>query len=219
MARKRPGASAVREPLSYALGSPAKVAALRALAGAGAPVTQREVARRAGVQHRSIRLALDDLVAMNVVARVEGGRDYLVRLNDAHRLTGAMRGLFAAETEHFLELRRHLAKAAHAVARRARLVNVAVFGSVARAQDTPQSDVDVLIIARDHAGLDTALAEFGAVTAVIWESVGCRVRPVGYTAADAARRWRARTGPFSGIARDALVVFGAPLKETLGGTH
>src|SRR3990172_2055699 len=73
MPRKHPSGSATREPLAFALGTPAKVSALRALAGAGEPLSQRDVARRAGVQHRSARLALDELVLLGIVFRPGGG--------------------------------------------------------------------------------------------------------------------------------------------------
>src|SRR3989304_2329780 len=86
MPRKHPSGSATREPLAFALGTPAKVSALRALAGAGEPPPRRAPARRAGVQHRSARLALDELVLLGIVSRQVGGRDYLVRLNNAHPL-------------------------------------------------------------------------------------------------------------------------------------
>jgi predicted nucleotidyltransferase len=215
MPRKRPQASAARQPLAFALGTPAKVATLRALAGAGEPITQRDAARRAGVQHRSVQLALDDLVQLAIVTRQAGGRDYLVRLNDAHRLVPVLRALFRAEADHFLELRRCLAQVASDVARRTGLVSVALFGSVARARDLPSSDCDVLIVARDDGGLTRAMEAFEVCAVVLRESHGCRLAPIGYVRTDAARRWRARAAPFNEISRDALIVFGPPLAEAL----
>lgn len=217
MPRKRPRASVLREPLAYALGTPAKVAALRALAGAGEPLTQRDVARRAGVQHRSIQLALDDLVALGVVARTKGGRDYLVQLGDGHRLVPALRTLLAAEALHFLELRTQLAEAARSVARSAGLVSLVLFGSVARGEDHLESDCDVFLVTREAAGIGPALAALGAVAERLERSHGCRVRPVAYSLRDAARRWRSREAPFAAIARDAVVVFGPTLTEALNG--
>src|SRR3990172_3371598 len=119
MPRKHPSGSATREPLAFALGTPAKVSALRALAGAGEPLSQRDIARRAGVQHRSARLALDELVLLGIVSRHAGGRDYLVRLNHAHRLAPALRELFSAEAGHFLDLPRPPAPGPPPRARRA----------------------------------------------------------------------------------------------------
>lgn len=217
MARTPPPTSALREPLAYALGTPAKIATLRVLAGAGQPLTQREVARRAGVQHRAVQRALDELVPLGIVTRLEGGRDYLVRLSDDHRLSASFRALFASEAEHFLDLRRALAEAAQGMARRTGLVNLVLFGSVARARDGVESDCDLLVVARDQRGLDAALAGLASVAPRLESSHGCRVRPIGYTLEDAIGRWRSGEAPFPGIRRDGLVVFGRPLEDGLRG--
>ena len=217
MPRTSPSASALREPLAYALATPAKVATLRVLAGAGEPLTQREVARRAGVQHRAVRRALDELVPLGIVARQQGGRDYLVRLSDDHRLSAPFRSLFASEAEHFLDLRRALAEAARGIARRSGLVSLVLFGSVARARDGVESDCDLLVVARDQHGLDAALGGLASVASRLEASHGCHLRPIGYTLEDAAAGWRSGQAPFPAIRRDGLTLFGRPLEDSLGG--
>jgi predicted nucleotidyltransferase len=215
MARKRSTSSAIREPLARALGTLAKVAALRALCGTDEPISQRDLARRSGVQHRSIQIALDDLVILGIVSRLHGGRDYLVQLNTQHRLAAPLRALFAAEAGNFLAVRRELSTFATTIAARTRLVNLALFGSVARAQDLPGSDCDLILIARDQKGLDAALVELAAVAALLDERYGVRIRPIGYTRADATARWKKNEAPFPGIREDGLVLFGSPLNKTL----
>lgn len=103
--------SVIREPLSFAMGTRGKVGCLRVLALIPGPSTQRELARRARFQHRTVKLALEDLVACGVVARIEGSRDFLVSLNHEHRLAPTLRELFRQEAEHFLELRPDLVRA------------------------------------------------------------------------------------------------------------
>jgi predicted nucleotidyltransferase len=219
MLARLPSASALREPLRHVLGSPAKVAALRALAAAGEPITQRDVARRAGVLHRSIQLALNDLVHLGVITRQVGGRDYLVRINRAHRLSASITALFTAEAGHFLELRQKLAAVANGIPRRSRPMSVALFGSVARAVDTPSSDCDLLIIAGATSGLDICLNAFIAAADDIRETIGSRIAPIGYLRAEASRSWKSRRAPFDTIRRDALTVYGIPLAEALGDTR
>jgi predicted nucleotidyltransferase len=161
--------------------------------------------------------ALDDLVALGIVHRTIGGRDHLVRLNPEHRLHAPLTALIARESELFLELRQRLAAIATGTARRARLVSVALFGSVARAQDRVDSDCDVLVVARDAAGLDVAMTTLEQAADSLHRAYGCVVRPVGYVQRDAARKFRARAAPFPDIARDGLVVYGPPLAEALRG--
>lgn len=215
---RRPSSSAVREPLAHALGSVARVAALRVLVGAGEQLTQREVARRAGLQHRSIQLALHDLVALGLISRWEGGRDHVVRLQEEHRLVPAIRELFRREADHFLELRQELTTAAARLTRRSGLAGLALFGSVARGTDRPDSDLDLLVLVRHARDLEPALAAVGALAPRLQEKYGARLRPIGYVVRDAARLWRRKKAPFADMRQDAMVLAGPPLPELLHGT-
>lgn len=216
-ATKAPTESPVRDPLSYFLGTRAKVACLRILALIAEPVTQRELARRTGLQHRTIQLALQDLVTLGLVTRIEGGRDFLVRLNREHRLAPAVHEMFRREAEHFLELRRALVEAAARGKRNAGLVSLLVFGSVARGEDDVSSDLDVMVIAADAAAREHALERLEAAADNLRRRFGVRLRPIGYTVARARRLWRARRAPFPDVGRDAIVLFGKPVAAALNG--
>ncbi|MEE8117120.1 MAG: nucleotidyltransferase domain-containing protein [Gemmatimonadales bacterium] len=214
---KRPQGGPTREPLSYLFGTRAKVSCVRVMCAAGDPITQREVARRAGVQHRSAQLALDELVAVGLVSRIEGGRDFLVRLNDEHHLGSAVRSLFNAEAAQFLELRRRLVEIATGGARVREIRSAVLFGSVARGDDRPDSDLDLLLIVADAGARERLLERFYAAVPHLHARFGCRVRPLAYTLAESRRCWRAHEPPLPDVARDGLVLFGPPLPDLLGG--
>jgi predicted nucleotidyltransferase/predicted transcriptional regulator len=213
-AGKRPTGSAVREPLSYALGTRAKVACLRVLSLVDGPLTQREVARRAHLQHRSAQLALDELVALGVVSRVEGGRDFLVRLNSRHRLAASLAGAFHAEAAHFLELRRRLVELAAPSRRGSGITSLVLFGSAARGDDDPESDLDLLLVAADP---EPALERVQAGVEEVVRVFGVRVKPIAYTTADARRLYRRRLPPLREIARDGVLLFGSPMRDLVNG--
>lgn len=212
---KRPTGSAVREPLSYALGTRAKVACLRILALTRQPITQRELARRAHLQHRSVQLALDELVALALVSRIEGGRDFLVSLNSAHRLAQPLGELFRREADHFLDLRSSIVDLAGAGPRRGRPLAVVLFGSAARGADDAESDLDVLLIAPDEATRTTVLDRIQERAEEIRRRFGVRVKPVGYTVSEAHRLWRERGSPLQEVAQDGLVLSGTRIAELL----
>jgi predicted nucleotidyltransferase len=205
--------SAIREPLSFALSSPGRVAALRTLAGITEGITQRDVSRRAGIQNRSAQVALDDLVRLGIVSRQIGGRDSLVSLNRAHRLHEALLALFARESDHFAELRRDLAE----VTAFRGVLSVALFGSVARGVDGPASDCDLLIVARDEEAISSAIDHVGEQAERLRARYGCRVAPIGYEIGEARRRWKSQRAPFRDVRRDELFIRGLPLNEVLGG--
>jgi len=205
--------SAGREPLSFVLGSPAKVAALRVLVGTGAPITQRDLARRAGIQHRSAQAALEVLVQMGIVTRQLGGRDHLVALNDAHQLAHAVSTLFGTESGYFTGL---LAALAELLPKRV-VLSAVLFGSTARGTDGPESDYDLLVIGRDAESLATVLDGVGEQGKSITRRFGRRVAPIGYPLNEAQRRRKARRAPFEDIGRDAVQVCGQPLAKVLDG--
>jgi len=195
-------------------GTRTKVAVLRVLSGAGSPVSQREVARRARLTPRSVGVALDDLVAIGVVHRHLGGREHLLTLNEGHTLAPALRALFVADVNYFAALRRALA----AVAREDQdsgLVTVAVFGSVARAQEAPVSDLDLLVIGRTPTAADHWRSRYLDAAPGLQKRFGALVNPVAYALAEARRRWTQRLSPFPEVMRDAVVVAGSALREVL----
>lgn len=211
---RRPAPGALRAPLDVALGAPARIAVLRVLTALPAPLSQRELARRAGTQVRSAQQALEALAALGLVTRTVGGRDTLVRLNVAHHLAPTLRALFDAEADGFRRLRANLVAAVPARWRR-RMASLVAFGSAARAQDAPGSDLDLLLIVADgadRAGTETAVTE---AAAGLVPSFGVRVRVLTYTRHDARARYRRRQPPFDTLTVDAVPLLGPPLAELL----
>lgn len=206
-----------REPLSHLLGTRAKVSCLRVLAGTEGMITQREVARRAGLQHRTAQLALEELVTLGVVRRIEGGRDFLVGFSEAHALSGPLRQLFRSESAYFLALRQRLVAVAATAPRKAAIKSLILFGSVARGDDRLGSDVDLLVVTRNETAIDSALAHVNAAAAELRELFGCAVRAIAYPETELRRRWRRREAPLPDIVRDHIVLAGPTLRELLDG--
>lgn len=204
----------LHEPAGVLLGTRTKVAVLRILSGTGSPLSQREVARRARLTPRSVGVALDDLVATGVVHRHLGGREHLLTLNAGHALAPTLRALFVADTNYFAALRQALAAVA-GVDKGSGLVSVAVFGSVARAQEAPASDLDLLILGRTPSMAERWRSRYLEAASDIQERFGTRVNPVAYALPEARRRWARRLPPFPDLMQDAIVVVGSPLQGVL----
>lgn len=210
-APRRPPAGPLRAPLAHALGTPAKVALLRLLAGGGDPVSQREAARRTGIQVRSAQRALDDLVALGVVTRLAGGREYLVHLNTEHRLAPALAILFDAEADLFRTLRESLGQVA--ARQRPQPLALLLFGSAARGDDRLDSDLDILGVARTAVDAGALLEDLAETAAGIRKTFGAELRPVVLTLAQLRGQWRTRGSLPRRAAEDALLIFGRSLPD------
>lgn len=208
-----PPAPPLHEPLGAVLGTRAKVDLLRVLTAGGAPMSQRELARRAGVTLRSAQAALVDLYGVGVARKLEGGRDHLTVLNDRHQLAPALVAVFSAEAELALGVRRSIVALARGDRRPP--LGLYLFGSVARADETTESDLDVLLIARDAPHRELLLGRVLAGVDLLRVQYGVRLSPLAYTLEEARRGWAARAAPWPDIARDVVPMLGPPLSELL----
>ncbi|MCL2490516.1 MAG: nucleotidyltransferase domain-containing protein [Propionibacteriaceae bacterium] len=136
----------------------AKGAVLDVLLRTGKPMTGRHVAAMVGAKHSlwAVQAALRELVAIGLVIAETYGRSTLHRLNEQHALVPALR-----EIARPVEVLRRVVQDASPSAKA-----VILFGSVARGQAGPSSDVDLAVLA--PAGWDGSLALQDAV----WERIG-----------------------------------------------
>ena len=134
-------------PLDHVLTNRGKVRLLRALIPLSRPVSGREAAKLARLSQTPALRALDDLVTLGVLHRMETPSQHLYEVSRTHQLVrDGLEPLFRAERERIGQvldaLRTVLGPDAN------RIVSAAVFGSAARGQDRPGSDFDVLVIAK-----------------------------------------------------------------------
>jgi predicted nucleotidyltransferase len=136
--------SHVRHPLTAIFGSVGNVRVLRALAADRSPQSAPHLARLAGLSPQGARLVLDTLSGQQL-AKVHGsGRSQLYALNESHPLAPALVALFEAEQQRWELL---LSQIGEVLAKRGAAVRAAwLYGSVARAQDTPRSDLDIALL-------------------------------------------------------------------------
>lgn len=201
-------------PLGVVLGTRAKVDILRVLTAQGAPMSQRELARRARVTLRSAQAALAELHAVGVVEKLVGGRDHLTRLNASHVLAPTLTALFDAEAELARNMRTAIATIA--IGDKDPPAGLYLFGSVARAEETIDSDVDILLIARDAKQRDALLDRTLAGVESMRARYGVSIAPIAYTIREAKAAWGAKAAPWPELARDVVPILGPPLGELLG---
>lgn len=181
---------------------------LGVLVRAREPLSGREIARRAGRSPRGATLVLSHLVGSAIVHRRDHPPASLFSLNDEHLAVAPLRALSDLWPKGVLELlRRHLDEW------EPEALSVSIFGSLARGEADPDSDIDVLVlrspdIPADHAGWEKQL---GDLERAVEQATGNSTRILEFTADELQD-----DTPLRGeLVRDALFVAGLDLKAAL----
>jgi predicted nucleotidyltransferase len=170
------------------LRSRSRVAVLRALLDSATGLTGNQVSRVAEMSPRSAFNALSALEALGVVRRQRGGRDHLFTLNRNHFLvTHCVLPIFQSEIEYSENL-----VAAVGSLVRDKVVGASVFGSVARHEETPSSDLDICCIVRDRQSASAVESAINSETHTLYREYGVRISPLVITVAEFRKKRRSR---------------------------
>lgn len=144
--------SHIRYPLTTLLGSAGNVRLLRALATDPLPQSAPHLANQAGLSPQGARIVLDGFAKQQLVKVHGSGRARLYALNESHAFAKVLKDLFQAEFYRWeglmASLRETLDK--HGTAVRAAWL----YGSVARGEDTPHSDLDIALLVSSSEAAD-----------------------------------------------------------------
>lgn len=139
---------------------------LTVLVRSGLPLTGKRVAEMAGASIEQTRQVLLRLVDAGLVDSRRAGQAVLYGANASHVLWPAVQQLVNAADQAVWSVKQRISQAIEDVLQPedSTRVTAAVFGSVARGDSRPDSDVDVLLITPDH--LDDAQVEALVVTTI-----------------------------------------------------
>jgi predicted nucleotidyltransferase len=208
----------LHSPLDGVLGSITKVRLLRAIVPLTRPVALREAARLAGVSVAAAQAALQDLADLQIVERREATAQHLYRFNREHALAPPIEQLFGAEHGRRQAIIDSLAKKLRSKPARG-VRSAAIFGSAARGDDRPGSDLDVLIIVRDvqsERQVQEAMADLGPV---LERTQGLRLSPMILTIDELLRRARGGDPFVSEVVKDGMSVLGPSVESLLRQTR
>jgi len=193
---------AFRRPLDQVFSAPSHIAILRALLDTAEGMSGRQVARLARINHQACATALHRLEALEVVQRQGAGQSQLFRLNRDHILVrDLLVPLLRREREVFLgvlERLRHLAAA--------RGVRALLFGSAARGEEGPESDLDLLLLADGVRGRQIARQVAEEARAILWKEWGLRVNPIVLSQRAVELRRKRRDPLIANILREGIDV-------------
>lgn len=145
----------LRNPLDDVLSSRAKVSILRVLCHVNAPLSGREISRRAGIWSGPGSRALRELTASGIITCQHHGRTNTYALADISvPLVRRVRDLFWAEGQRPGDFCESL------LGDVPELLSIILFGSEARGEARPDSDTDLLlVIERKNESLDRRISD------------------------------------------------------------
>nr|WP_294553200.1 nucleotidyltransferase domain-containing protein [uncultured Rhodopila sp.] len=204
MARSSPR-SAQRYPLTATPGTEANVRLLRELFRHGGQTSAPHLAARTGLARAGVRAGLAALEGMGIVASARTGRTHLYNACADHPLSACLAALFEAEEARFTAIRDTVRSAAAGSG--ADVIAAWIYGSVARGEDRPNSDVGIAVVAAPAQRarvLDPTRAALVAPAATL----GFVPSVIGLDRGDLRRLAREHDPWWRGVVADAIVLAG-----------
>ena len=204
--------SAFRSPLDHALGSIARVRVLRELALHGGFVSVSSLVASARVDPVSARNAVRVLEEIGLVETQGGLRSRLYRLSPRDSLSGPIRQLFRKEASRWSTLEDGLRRAIRELSPRP--LAAWLYGSSARREDVPQSDIDVMIVTEER-HLESQSQELRDRVWKLRLPLASRANVTGMSEKDFLSLQRRQPRLWTNIKRDAIPLLGKAPDELL----
>jgi len=197
--------------LDEILGPHSKISVLRVLFAQDG-LSGREIARRAGLSPRAASLALTHLVKVGVLRKRSVGSTHQFAIDrKRHIVSAALSTLFQEEAGLADAMGQHVMCSIG----RDKCVSVAIFGSYARGEASPGSDLDVLVLLGDSIRARKVRASLQAGAEKFYELFGVSLAPYVIGTDEFAQRLRRGDKLVKAMVREARVVSGKPLTEVL----
>jgi len=188
------------DPLDDILGNRTQIKLLRLLSRTRSAHTGRELARLIGQSHNTVRYALEELELNGLVVKQQAGRSNLYSLDEDNIvykqiLSPAFKleeGLFAEVAKIFSD---KLGED---------LVAVILFGSVAKGEEDPNSDIDLVLVFKDEVSLEDKEDEIADASLQVTKSFGNQVSTISLGSTEFERKKKSRRGLWREIAKTGI---------------
>ena len=180
---------------------PTKVRLLRFLFETRPEMTGRELARFAKISHMQVYRNLDDLKSNGIVTKKRVGGAYVFSLNEKNVLVKeVLNTLFQKEGKLLDDVLKaiFLKKASN-------MLSVVVFGSAAKGEERPASDVDIFILTKNESESNLVNDFLSDAELRFYEQTGNRLSPIVMTIAELKGKYKTNKTLFSSILSGKMV--------------
>lgn len=204
--------SHLRFPLTRLLGSNGNIRVLRALLAFGAPLSTVQLARDTALTRQGVLLVVENLVGQGLVTVFGQPRSQLFSVVQAHPFAAALKAIFEQERNRWDALQQTLRDT---LQRHPGVRSAWLYGSVARGEDAPRSDIDIaMVIDEPDSGVAVRESLHGLEDRFRVHFSVVALTPAEVASASSGERWWAE------LIRDAKLLKGAsPQQEALDCSH
>lgn len=199
-------------PLDDILNTPVRIRLLRLLCRTRSDFTGRELARFIGYSHTHTLSALGELEADGLVTRRHVGNAYLFSVNiDNAIVSRVLIPAFKVESHLISDLADRFYDGIGK-----KLISVILFGSVARGEEEPGSDVDLLLVASDGVDIEQLEEKVSEISIDASNEFGCSVMPILVTKSEYERKLKRKQGFWREIPKEGQPIPRKRERETVG---
>jgi len=196
-----------RDPIDDILGSRVKVRVLRLLHRTRGQFTGREISRLVGYSPTHTIKALRELESDGLVSSFRAGTADLYSINDrSSTVAGVLDPVFSWEQG----LREELAEVFRESFGK-ELLLVLLYGSVARGEETHDSDIDLLVVVKDGTNMDAAEEKASEASLAAGARFGAPVVAFVVTASEYDKKVKSKRGFWKEIPKASVQIYKSDL--------
>lgn len=194
------------------LGQASKVKILRFLVNSQAQLNGREIAKNVRLSHVKTHAALKDLSRHGLVNVRSVGKSLVYWLNEEHILINEIiRPMFEKEATFFRVIIKVILKTSKAPLP----LSIALFGSFAKNNALPDSDIDVVIVYPDNKNISLSAEELAGAEKKITLLFGNRLAAIPMKIGEFRNKFQGKNRFIKEIFKTGKVIYGKSMAELL----
>lgn len=201
----------IHKPLNEIFSAYSNIAVIRELRYTKNGFSGREIAKRAGLSAPAAINSLSHLESLKIVNRQIGGRDHIFTLNISNYFVKfVLLPVLDAEGKFYDSIVKDVKKSLSK-----NTISVFLFGSVARKEESIQSDFDICIVYSSIKDKNIVKEKVNICRDELHNNYGISLAPFYISVKEFQQRAKLKKPPINEILKEGILLFGKSIKELL----
>ena len=201
----------IHKPLNEIFSAYSNIAVIRELRYTKNGFSGREIAKRAGLSAPAAINSLSHLESLKIVNRQIGGRDHIFTLNISNYFVKfVLLPVLDAEGKFYDSIVKDVKKSLSK-----NTISVFLFGSVARKEESIQSDFDICIVYSSIKDKKIVEEKVNICRDELHNNYGISLAPFYISVKEFQQRAKLKKPPINEILKEGILLFGKSIKELL----